>query len=262
MRKLFSCITCAFLLTGALVPAQAQTQVAPAVEPAPPVYAVLSLVGDQLGILVAQPLTDAKFAPYRREVLPIAEAVFDDAAIGAASDAIRKIMPRAELSALNTRSSVLFEKQRTLFEEKGTLMAVPEAIKAALAQQKANFLVLITKHRDEINLQFGHDRDVEGKLEGLGFYVDDTLTASSGTGTGAGGFIAPYAYLRVALIDTKTWTVIGKQTITASTKIVSAKTVEAASPWTAMTSSEKIRAMDRLLRREIGRVIPLLLKAG
>jgi hypothetical protein len=257
MRKFLAGIIWACLHAAA--PVYAQATAVPAVAP---VYGLLSLVGDQLGIVVAQPQTDARLAPYKREAILIDEPVFDDAAINAASEAIRKVVPQADLSALQTRSPVLFDRQRVLFEEKGSAIAVPEAIKAALAQQKATYLVLITKHRDEINLQFGHDRNISGKLEGIGFYVDDTLTASRGTGTGSGGFIAPFAYLRVALIDTRNWQVIAKQTITASTTIASAQTLEASSPWNAMTSAEKIRAMDRLLRRELGRVIPILLKTG
>lgn len=261
MQKLLSCITCAFLLTATR--AYAQVAAVPAVPPVPPVYAVLSLVGDQLVIVVAQPRTDARFAPYRREALLIDGPVFDDAAIRAAVDAIRKVIPRAELSALNTRSPVLFDKQRVLFEEKGPVMAVPEAIRKALQQQQATYLVLVTKHRDELNLQFGQNRDAGGKLEGLGFYVDDTPTANSGeTREAVRGFIAPYAYLQVALVDTRTWNVIGKQTITASAAIAAAGAPDAPRLWRAMTPAAKVEAMDRLLRREFDRIIPLLLKAG
>ena len=183
MRNIALCITAAVLLLSAHGHAQAQGAKA-AVNP--PVYAVLSLVGDQLGVVVAQIQNDLNFAPYKREILPIGNRLFDDSVISAAGNAIHKVVPNAELSALRTNSPVLFDKQRRLFEENGSVISVPAAIKQALQQQKATHLVLVTKHRDDINLRFGKSRAPGDKLEGLGFYVDDTPTSAE-----ARSFISP-----------------------------------------------------------------------
>lgn len=253
MRNFAFCITAAVLLLGAH---EAHAQGAKATVN-PPVYAVLSLVGDQLGVVVAQIQNDLNFAPYRREILPIENRLFDDSVISAAGNAIRKVVPNAELSALRTNSPVLFDKQRTLFEENGSVISVPAVIKRALQQQKATHLVLVTKHRDDINLRFGKNRGSGDKLEGLGFYVDDTPTSAE-----ARNFISPFVYLRVALIDTSTWRVVSSQIITASSTIASARGGDATGQWLAMSPTEKAQSVDRLMRAEIGRVIPLLLRAG
>ena len=86
------------------------------------------------------------------------------------------------MAILNSRSPALFEKQRDLFEEKGGVIVIPDAIR--------------------------------------------------------------------------------KQTNTASMTISSARAQEnLGSPWVALTSAEKISAINRLIQREIARVVPPLLKA-
>lgn len=84
-----------------------------------PTYALLSLIGDKLDIVIAQLQTGSRIDKNRREPpLAIEDPVFDRAAAMAAGEAVRKIIPRAELAILNSRSPFLFEKQRELFDEK------------------------------------------------------------------------------------------------------------------------------------------------
>ncbi len=161
---------------------------AQAVAPSPtPVYAVLSLIGDRLDIVVRQLQTGTRVDANRHQPLSIAEPVFDDAAVAAAESAIREANPKAEVSALRTRSQVLFDKQAVLFSINGDTMAMPEAIKDALRGQGATKLVLIGKRRDDASFKFADGYfDGVGKLEGLGFYLDGTFrTISVDQKTGA-----------------------------------------------------------------------------
>ena len=229
-----------------------------------PTYALLSLIGDKLDIVIAQLQTGSRIDKNRREPpLAIEDPVFDRAAAMAAGEAVRKIIPRAELAILNSRSPFLFEKQRELFDEKNGFMTIPEAIRTALENEKATHLILITKHRDEAQFQFANASDGTGMLEGLGFYLDGaTDTYSSATGDAGRGYIAPYVYAKVTLIDVQTSKVIKKQTIKASMAISSARAQEnLASPWAALSSAEKVSAINRLIQREIARVVPKLLTA-
>ena len=86
-----------------------------AATPEVPTYAFLSLIGDKLDIVIAQMQTGSRIDQnLRMPPVIIQDPVFDNVAATAAGDAIRKIIPRAELAILNSRSPVLFEKQRDL----------------------------------------------------------------------------------------------------------------------------------------------------
>ncbi|MEP7157393.1 MAG: hypothetical protein ABI905_16555 [Betaproteobacteria bacterium] len=256
----------AALLVSAFLPGIALAQGAGTPTPASaakPVYAVLSLIGDKLEIVVAMPKTGTNIDPNRHESLAIAESVFDDTVVSSIAAAARKIKPDAELTALNTRSPVLFEKFRTLFAVSDETIQIPDAIRAALKAQGATHLFLVTKQRDDASAQF-RDGFIEGtgKLEGLGYYLDGSIETSNGTAGQSGrGFIAPFAYFNIALIDLATSKQLKKQKVTASWPVSAGNAVkDIGSPWAALSSAEKVRLVNRLIDREINRVMPQLLQ--
>ena len=254
MRKSVYCMV--FALSFAISESRAAT-------PETPTYALLSLIGDKLDIVVAQYQTGSHMDQNRREpAVAIADPVFDNMAATAAGEAVRKIIPRAELAILNSRSPVLFAKQYELFEEKDGVIAIPDAIRTALQNEKATDLILITKHRDDAQFEFTNAIEGAGMLEGLGFYLNGvTATRRADTGETGRGYIAPFVYAKVTLVDVQTSKVIKKQMIKASMTISSARVQESlASPWSALSSAEKVSAINRLIQREMARVVPLLLK--
>lgn len=228
-----------------------------------PVYGVLSIIGDRLDIVVAMPQVGTNLDPNRRDSIPIAESVFDDTAVSSIAGAVRKLKPNAELTALNTRSPVLFEKHRSLFADNGETIAIPDAIRAALKAQNATHLFLVTKHRDDVAALFSDGTiDGKGKLEGLGFYLDGSVNTTDGaTGKSGRGYIAPYAYFSIALVDLATSKLIKKQKIISSWP-VSAGVAEKdiGSPWAALSSADKVRLVNKLIDREINRVVPELMR--
>jgi hypothetical protein len=258
MKKQFSLacksILASFALLQMVATANAQPATAPAVSA--PVYAVLSLIGDKLNIVIAQLQTGTRLDINQRDSIDIDNAVFDNAAVSAVAAAVRKIDPKAELAAINTRSAVLFEKQRTLFAQSGDTISMPGAIRDALKAQSATHLFLITKRRDDANAQFTDgSSDGKGRLEGLGFYLDGSMqTKVSQTGASGRGFVAPYVYIDVALIEVASSRVIKKEKITVSNPVSGgAAEKDIGNPWAALSSSEKVRLVDFLVRREIER---------
>lgn len=234
---------------------------APPPAPSTPVYAVLSLVGDKLDVVVPAKTPDNKPAENVHEYLPVGSALFDDAAVAAAAAAVKRHVPAAELARLNA-NAVLYEKQRALFEEKGDTIAMPDAIRDALREQGATHMVLITKLSDDVLKGFINAESTEGKIEGLGFYFDRSQPVyGADRNIIAYGSIAPFAWLRVAIIDVRTSRVLARQKITASTPIATASGVaEGTSPWNALSGEQKMNAIDRLVRREVGRAVSELLK--
>lgn len=224
-----------------------------------PVYAILSLIGDRLDIIVRRTQTGTHINNNLRDIVPIAEPVFDNSAVTAAAKAIARAQPKAELAAINTRSAALFDKQRSLFvDDKGVLM-MPDAIRDAVRAQGATKLVLITKHRDDALFKFATGtRDGAGKLEGLGFYVDGTwetrsVDEVSGTYRIGQGFIAPYAYIGVTLADFPSGVIRGRKNMTASFMAGAGKAErDIGEPWNALSSADKVRLVNRLVEREVG----------
>ena len=139
---------------------------------------------------------------------------------------------------------------------------MPDAIRDALRQQGATKFVLVRKHRDYANFQFinGYS-DGAGKLEGLGFYLDGTWeTRSVDQTTGAvragRGFIAPFAYLEVVLIDFPSGRVMGKKSSTGSFQVGAGRALQdIAEPWSALTSVEKVGLINQLIEREVSSAV-------
>lgn len=225
-----------------------------------PVYALLSLIGDKLEIVIKQHQIGSNLNQNRRQPIPIDNPVFDSTAAQAAGNSIKRAQPNAELALLNARSAVLFEKQRLLFDERGDKIDVPEAIVSAAKQQGANRLLLVLKRRDDANFLFTASGTYAdgGKLEGLGFFLDGTMQVNtydekSHQRTAAGkGFIAPYAYIEVILLDTATLRILGRRAISASRMVGSGRAgQDIDEPWNALSSADKVRHVNQLIEREV-----------
>ncbi len=223
-----------------------------------PVYAILSLVGDRLDIIVRRTQTGTHINNNLRDMVPIAEPVFDNSAVTAAAKAIARAQPKAELAAINTRSATLFDKQRSLFVDDNGVLTMPDAIRDAVRAQGATRLILILKHRDDALFKFATGtRDGAGKLEGLGFYVDGTwatrtLDEDTGTYRIGQGFIAPYAYISVMLADFPSGAIRGRKNMTGSFMAgAGGAERDIGEPWNALSSADKVRLVNRLVEREV-----------
>lgn len=252
--RIFKSVVRSFIsatLIAAALPAVAQTTPA---KPAAPVYAVLSLIGDRLEIVVRQPQIGSRVDQNRRDIVPVSDAAFDNAAVSAAAQAIRAARAGAEVSHLNTRSPVLFEKTRDLFDLQGETLTMPGAIRDALTAQGATHLVLITKRRDEAKFRYGNGGfEGAGNLEGLGFYLDTSTQTSyvneGGQRANQGtGFIAPYAFIQVQLVAFPSGKLLAAKPVT-DYQMVGAGVVEQGTtePWNAMSAAAKARAVATLV---------------
>ena len=223
----------------------------------PPVYAILSLVGNRLDIVVPQAAVGGKGDSKRIAPVPIADPLFDNAIVRAAGDTVQRNLPNAEVVELNTRSQSLFDTQQDLFQEKDAFMSLPDAISNVVRNQKASHLVLISKYRDAPTFTLTNFPDRGVTLEGLGFYLEGFRRAGDADGQTPPPIRASlYAYLTVYLIDASTFLVLKKQTISASaTLTLPDTTLPAAKAWEAIPAQTKVRAMDQLIRSEIARVV-------
>jgi hypothetical protein len=222
-------------------------------------FAVLSLVGDQILIVQREMATGSRIDQNTRTALPVPGGTLDRAMLLAVDDAIRKVDPAARPVLLSTRDPALYAVAQKSLDE-GGVARVFEAVRPVVAGAKASHLLLITKHRHRAMLRLKGGHVGSGYLEGVGFYLDHGTGDSSNTSTDTErGFISPFAYFKVSVIDLARGTVIAEDYVVGS-NAYSPPTGQIGNAWAALTTEEKDRQLTELIRDEAARVIPRLVK--
>lgn len=231
-------------------------------EDAKPRYVVMSIIGDQLQLVFFQRGVGSHIDQNVRKDVPIRDATLDNFALLAVDDAIRQRRPKATAVLMTSRDATLLEQQEQLSERPAEAAQWLAPVKEVLQKTQAPRLILVSKARADASFALVEGKTGSGKLSGLGFYIDQEKRLQVvETGNSEAGFIAPYAYLSVSLIDVPTMSVIRQKRVTESTIVPTAQSRDALRPWDAMTAQEKTDAIERLIRRAIGRAIPELLTA-
>ena len=224
-------------------------------------YAVMSFVGD--GLLVVQHRTSAgsSLSPNARQFVTLADPAFDRTALLAVDGALRRADPSAKVVLLGGRDPAALEAQSRTLGAPGAAQAVADALRPHLPATGATHLVLVLKSRHAGRLRAEEGHADAGELEGLGFYVDPTLvTRHDASGLADRGFLAPFAYIDVALVDLGTGKVLAERPVHASTPYPASKS-GGLDPWEALPAEEKTRVLEALLRKEVEAAVPALLGA-
>jgi hypothetical protein len=227
-----------------------------------PVYAILSLVGDRLEVVSARSQVGSLLDTSVRMDLELSDASADNAVVQAVGKALKANVPNAEISQLNTRSKVLFEKYSTLFSETNGVLTIPEAIRSALEKEGATHFVLVTKHRQSADDKLARAASSSVRMEGLGFFTStETKTRSIDTGVVNGGYIAAYAYLKISIADAVSGRLNGTAFIADSQALGPANGGRVVGlVWEAITMQERLDSLALLVSREAARVIPSALR--
>ena len=223
-------------------------------------YAILSLVGDELTIVQREMATGSRIDQNTELKVPLGGASLDRAMLLAVDDAVRRADPSAKTVLLAPRDPKLFDAaMRSL--DGGGIPAVFDAVRPVVAKANATHLILITKHRHRAMLRMRDGHVGSGWLTGLGFYLDhgsNTKGSSVGMADAERGFIAPYTYFNVALVDIATGRVLSQQYVVGSNANgVTSGTIGNA--WKALSDEEKDSQITRLLKEEAARVVPQVL---
>lgn len=217
-------------------------------------YAVLSIVGDKITLVGFRFATGSRIDQNVHRVIPISAALLDNRALLAVDDAVKRVKPSATTTLLASRDPALFALQDRPLDQPGDAAESVGAIKTLLQQSKATRLILVAPLRSEARFRLGDGWIGSGQLTGLGFYVDGAtrikLIDSGASGT---GYLAPYAYLSVSLVDVDTMATIRRSIITESTLIPTSASKEAALPWDALSNDQKMELLQSLISRGIAR---------
>lgn len=223
-------------------------------------YAVLSLIGDKLTMVGYRTPLGSNIDQNDRRIMPISSPVFDNAALLGVDDAIKRLQPKAATTLLSSRDPKLFALQENSLEQPADAADAVGAIKALLQQSKATRLILLSPYRAEARFQMRENLVGSGRVGGLGFYLDRvmrvTLVDSGERGT---GYMAPYAFFAVSLIDATTLKTLRRKLITESEVVPTSASKAATVPWETLSDVQKVEALQRLIRRGVDSAIPELL---
>ena len=223
-------------------------------------YAVLSLIGDTINLVWWQPPTGSNLDHNERQSVPTPDGSLDNVALLAVDDALRRANPRTNATLLASRDPKLFALQSQMLDSGASAGELLAAVRGLLQQSQATRLILVSKHRSDARLPMRFDYAGTGKLTGLGFYIDQQMMVRDvNGGSGDRGFIAPYAYLELALIDARTMNTIRRSVAHEATTVPTAASSGAANPWEALTNKEKFRELERLIQAAVARAMPELL---
>jgi hypothetical protein len=243
-----------------LVSLPAALRVAHAVEASPGTYAVLSLVGDQLTIVTRRLTTGTQLDPNDRQVLPVDDASLDGAIAAAAESAITEANPASQWLRFSIRDARLFALQDQLLSPGAESDGLREALRGLLAKAGATHLIVVTKWRGEASFKLVDGSVGAGKIMGVGFNVDDvTRTKLLSTGEISTGFVAPFAYVRVSLLDAATLKVVATRVAVESSLWTPPQTKDAVFAWEIMTAKEKSQALDGVIHEAVSKATRELL---
>ena len=223
-------------------------------------YAVLSLVGDKLLIVQRELSTGSRLDRNDRTLVELPDNSIDRAVTLAVDDALRRANPGSQPILLHSRRADLYEASYQSMDRRDGVARVYAAVKPIVEKTGATHLVLITKHRHRAMLRLRDGHVGTGYLEGVGFYVDHgSMARGVDTNDAEAGFIAPFTYMMISLVDLKSGQVVSQQHVVGS---------NAAAPrpwernvgnaWNRLDEQEKVARLTAVIREEAARAVPVV----
>jgi hypothetical protein len=218
-------------------------------------YAALSLIGETMSVVAYVGDTGAQLSQNRHESVSLGSQLFDTTALGAVQQSLKARDPRKPVALFLGTSPTLFAEQAKLFD--GQRVVLPQDLGAAMKKAGATHLFLITRHRGATAIQGYNGTFGSGTLEGLGYYIDNDLrTWVHREGGTARGFLAPFVYLRISLVDLETSMIEREQFITWSVMLSAVKS-ESGNPRDVL-AGKRLQYLLDALAREVSRAVPAL----
>ena len=219
-------------------------------------YAVISLIGDRMQIAYARGVDGQPVDRIDRRYLPLDDTTIDRAALLAANDKLRELVPTSEPVLLQA-----FD--RTLFDTGGGTASIIEWVRQTVKDQKGAKVtraLLITKATYDGIPALQKPYVGSGTLEGVGFFAGRTPPAPGMDPNSAGpGFLCPFAYFEVSVVDLGSGRVLRSERGLASNTL-SATGTDTGNPWDTLSGQQKVKTLTDMVRAELNALLPKLLK--
>lgn len=249
-RAMLAAIVSAHLLVAAPA-ALAQAPAKPAR------IAVLSVIGDRLLVVGSQMATGTHRDNNLRSFVDLPADDFDLTTARDLEARVRREKPAAPIVAVRSRDRGLRELQEEVLAGRRPVKDLAERLRPALQPQGITHLVLVTKHRGEARIRVANGTLGMGRLEGLGFYVDRWTPLESVDALARGsGFLAPFAYFTVTLLDLGTLGVLAQEEVQEALAYDAAAMPGAVHAWDALGAEEKTVALRQAVQRGLDTAVP------
>jgi hypothetical protein len=222
-------------------------------------YLVLSLLGDHLTTVTERlPAGGGTGDGNQYDVARMAGTALEDFVVGVAEATLRRVAPGASATLLRASDPKLYASSDGWFdippEQVHTLVsfvakAVPPAPDARL--------LLIAPYLAQPQLRTATDYRGTGSVAGLGFYVSNRLQ----DGQGSAGFFGVFANFQMLVINLRSEVVERREIIVAGTAYAAARAPDGVAS-NALSSEEKVKVLQSLVRDEIEQRLPGMLSAA
>jgi hypothetical protein len=227
-------------------------------QPRVPVYAVASVIGDRILVVGADKSVGSSLDRNRKEFFELKTPALDNGAVIAIDDALKEAAPQAKSILLGLSARALHDVQSRALDEGGAVKPLVEVVRPVAQKAGATHLILAIKARDDARIKSADGLIGLGKLEGLGFYVDNVMKMENrDTGESTDGFVAPFAYFRLVLVDLSSGAVLREQFVREAQAVSSQK---AALAWDALAPEQKVRMLQQLIRDSIRDAVARLIR--
>ncbi|MBL8343786.1 MAG: hypothetical protein JNL30_20140 [Rubrivivax sp.] len=224
------------------------------------VIGVMSLIADEFVVVGQEGTTGTKLDQNVRESVPIAGGAVERVVLTTVMKAVASVDPAAKVMPMLVNEPRYYRGQRDWTD--GDKATLPAEVAEALRGANMTHLILVTKHRADTRMNTGRISLGSGRLEGVGFFVDRISRLQLlGTSERTVGYLAPYLYAQVALIDLAAARVVARREITRGEVVVASQTGAAGGdPWTWLDEKGKVQALASMIERDIGEATVAMVK--
>ncbi|HEY0956764.1 MAG TPA: hypothetical protein VGE36_18555 [Roseateles sp.] len=243
------------LALTALLPAAALANT----DPTPLRAGILIGVGDRIAIVQQDAQVGSHLNRNVQQSMRIGPEVFQHDAVLTTAQALGTALPGVKPVEMPVRPDVQTQPWRV----DGERLIVEPVLAGALERAKVGMLVLVEPLSAPAELKLADLTMGQGRLEGLGFYVDnETLVRRIDTGDQAIGFLGLYAYFRTLVVEIPSMKLLCQRRSTDSQTYLADRKSPGTHPWQALSLERKIEDLRGIVRRELGASLKHCLGAG
>lgn len=246
-----------WLAAGALAgiwPAQAQLPT-----PMPRRWAVLSEAAREIQVVIERPPIGSNMQQNLVQSAPIKGGVLDRVALETARAELLRREPAAGMRRIEPLDTDVFDARGGF--ERDSVPAMPADLADALRQFGSTHLLLVTRHRAEASFPFLTGRVGIGRVEGVGFYVDNhtPVHVVDSNVSGRRGYLAPFAALRATVLSLPDGRVRASRTLLQSVPVPAGEGATSGHPWDTLDTGQKMRALADAIEQALQQLVPALL---